>query len=95
MQSSFDKVILAHKGITKPLAYSRIQAVFYFFRDKRTKSKPILRYRTSPKLLLFLFGTMWASSPTVVCWRVVGDGDPYGGLLGGLFLFVLVCCRDG
>ena len=49
MQSSFDKVILVHKCITKFPAYSRMQGIFNAFRDKRTKSKPILRYRTSPK----------------------------------------------
>ena len=54
MQSSFDKVILVHKGITKSPAYSRIQGIFNGFRDKRTKSKPILRYRTDSKRL-FLF----------------------------------------
>ena len=50
MQSSFDKVILVHKCITKFPAYSRMQEIFNAFRDKRTKSKPILRYRTSPKV---------------------------------------------
>ncbi|MBQ9530841.1 MAG: hypothetical protein IJR70_02090, partial [Eubacterium sp.] len=49
MQSSFDKVILVHKCITKFPAYSRMQGLFNALRDKRTKSKPILRYRTSPK----------------------------------------------
>jgi len=56
MQSSFDKVILVHKCITKFPAYLRMQGIFNAFRDKRTKSKPILRYRTSPKreaLLLY------------------------------------------
>ncbi|MBR1530842.1 MAG: hypothetical protein IJ643_02150, partial [Eubacterium sp.] len=52
MQSSFDKVILVHKCITKFPAYSRMQGIFNAFRDKRSKSKPILRYRTSPKLSL-------------------------------------------
>ena len=33
-----------------------------------------------------LIGTMWASSPTVVRRRVVGDADPYGSLVNeGLF----------
>ncbi|MBR1530526.1 MAG: hypothetical protein IJ643_00545, partial [Eubacterium sp.] len=50
MQSSFDKVILVHKCITKFPTYSRMQGIFNAFRDKRTKSKPILRYRTSPNL---------------------------------------------
>ena len=49
MQSSFDKVVLVHKGIIKFPAYSRMEGIFNAFRDKRTKSKPILRYRTSPK----------------------------------------------
>ena len=55
MQSSFDKVILVHKCITKFPAYSRMQGIFNAFRDKRTKSKPILRYRTSPNGLLSVF----------------------------------------
>ena len=48
MRGSFGKVILAHKGITKPPAYSRIQAVFNVFRGKRTKPKPNLLYDGHP-----------------------------------------------
>ena len=48
MQRSFDKVVLIHNGITKSPEYLRIQGIFNGFRDKRTKSKPILRYGTSP-----------------------------------------------
>ena len=55
MQSSFDKVILVHKGITKFPAYASMQGIFNAFREKRTKSKPILRYRTSPYMHTFLF----------------------------------------
>ena len=52
VRGSFGKVILAHKGITKPPAYSRIQAVFNVFRGKRTKPKPNLLYDGRPKGLI-------------------------------------------
>ncbi|MBR2278870.1 MAG: hypothetical protein IJ872_06625, partial [Eubacterium sp.] len=55
VRGSFGKVILAHKGITKTPAYSRIQAFFNVFRGKRTKPKPNLLYDGRPKGVL-LFG---------------------------------------
>ncbi|MBQ9516887.1 MAG: hypothetical protein IJR60_02260, partial [Eubacterium sp.] len=51
VRSSFGKVILGHKGITKPPAYSRIQAVFNVFRGKMTKPKPNPIYVGRPKAL--------------------------------------------
>ena len=58
MQGSFDKVFLGYKAIKKSAAYSRIQRIFCCFRVKKAKSKPILRYRTSPiaEVLFFVHG---------------------------------------
>jgi hypothetical protein len=55
VRSSFGKVILVHKGITKPPAYSRMQAVFNVFRGKSTKPKPKLLYEVRPKGLFLLY----------------------------------------
>ena len=48
VRGSFGKVILAHKGITKTPAYSRIQAFFNVFRGNSTKPKPNLLYDGRP-----------------------------------------------
>ena len=55
MQGSFDKVFLGYKAINKSAAYSRIQRICCCFRVKKAKSKPILRYRTSPKTFCLFF----------------------------------------
>ena len=52
MRSSFDKVVLVHKGIIKSPAYSRIQGILNCFRDK-VKTYPSLPHLASISPFLF------------------------------------------